>query len=362
MFEVINMNCLKNIGRTQIPNDIIMAYLNLYQSIGMNDYNHSILEPDYQVMVRQTVNNDTYFFVNFLELNISETRLKSLIYKEVLPKNKTEKFVLNLKNAFTKMHKETLSFELLTTEVFDLLKFLYKDVLIDSKVAYQKIDRKGQKVSLLSSSTTSKRDELESLIRIYQEQITEGSYEVSFIIVNFLVDFVNMNVFVDKNYEIGILLTYILLMTNSYDVFEYISFMELLYDSRGEFDKVFKNASFNWVEGFSQVLPLHRYFINISLQAYDRINSVIRDYEFDSQLNKSNNVENTIDKLEDIFSKDDIRNVHPFISDSTINRTLKRLRDEEKIRPLGVGRSAKWIKLYESKSKKLNFEQLDLKI
>ena len=36
-------------------------------------------------------------------------------------------------------------------------------------------------------------------------------------------------------------------------------------------------------------------------------------------------------KLDEIFTKDDIRNIHPYISDSTINRTLKRLRDENKI-------------------------------
>ncbi|MBN2605202.1 MAG: hypothetical protein JXR62_05175 [Bacilli bacterium] len=356
------MNCLNNINRTQIPHDIIMAYLNLYKSIGMNDYNHSILESDYQAMVRQTINSDTYFFVNFLGMDITDTRLKTLIHKEVLPKNRDEKFILNLKMAFTKIHKETSSFELLTTEVFDLLKFLYKEVISDNKIAFQKVEKRGQKVSLLSNNVASKRDDLEALIRIYQERIAENKYEISFIIVNFFVDFINISPFMEKNDEIGILLTYLLLLTNSYEVFEYVSFMELLYESRSEFERVLKNASFNWVEGFSQVLPLHRYFINISLQAYDQINAIIRDYEFDSQLNKSNNVENTIDKLDDVFSKDDIRNVHPFISDSTINRTLKRLRDQEKIRPLGVGRSAKWIKLYVSKSKKMKFEQLDLKI
>ena len=95
---------------------------------------------------------------------------------------------------------------------------------------------------------------------------------------------------------------------------------------------------------------------------YDKMKNIIRDYEFDSNLNKSNNVENTINKLEEIFTKDDIRNVHPYISDSTINRTLKRLRDENKIRPLGKGRSAKWIKLVQTDKKKLKFEQLDLNI
>ena len=61
-------------------------------------------------------------------------------------------------------------------------------------------------------------------------------------------------------------------------------------------------------------------------------------------------------KLNDVFAKDEIRERHPLISDSTINRTLKRLQEEGKIRPLGKGRSAKWIKLVKTE-KKLNFQQ-----
>lgn len=356
------MNCLLNINRTQIPHDIVMAYLNIYKSIGMNDFNHETLNSDYPVMVRQTISNDTYYFVQFLGLDVSDSRLKSLIYKDVLPKNKDEKFVLNLRNVFTKIHKDTSTFELLTTEAFDLYKFLYKDVLSESKISFAKIERKTAKINLLSSNFSSKRDDLEELIRLYQKTITENKFEVSFIITNFFVDFINIAPFTEKNEEIGILLLYILLITNSYEAFEYVSFMELLNNNKLEFHRVLKNASFNWSEGFSQLLPLHRFVINISLQAYNKINLLIRDHEFDSHLNKSNNVENTIHKLEDVFSKDDIRLAHPYTSDSTINRTLKRLRDSEKIRPLGKGRSAKWIKLFESKSKKIIYEQLDLNI
>jgi len=60
-----------------------------------------------------------------------------------------------------------------------------------------------------------------------------------------------------------------------------------------------------------------------------------------------------------VFSKDDIRLKHPLISDSTINRTLKRLQQENKIRPLGKGRSAKWIKLYKKEKKSKIQEQLN---
>ena len=356
------MNCLTNIERTQIPHDIVMSYINIYKSIGINHYNHETLSSDYLVMVRQTINNDTHFFAKIFDINVSDVRLKSLIYKDILPKNKEERLIVNLKNAFIKIHSENSSFELLTNEIFDLLKFLYKDIIPPSKLQFRKTSRKTNKTNLLSGNYTSKREDLEELIRLYKIKVKEGKYEISLIIENFYIDFINISRFIDKNMEIGFLLLYILLLTNSYEVFEYISFMELISRNKPEFELQVKNASFNWAEGFSQILPLHRFILKISAYAYDEINELIRNYEFDCQLNKSNNIENTINKLPDVFSKDEIRNIHPYISDSTINRTLKRLRDNEKIRPLGKGLSAKWIKLYKSTNNKLAFEQLDLKL
>ncbi len=239
---------------------------------------------------------------------------------------------------------------------------MYTDVLNDNKIGFKKGDKKSNKINLYNGKVTSKREDLEMMIEIYNKTVLENRYEISYIASNFFIDFINIAPFIEKNEEIGILLLYILLITNSYEAYEFISFMELLNENKDEFYRVQKNASYNWVEGFSQLLPFHRFIINISLQAYNKINLLIRDHEFDAHLNKSNNVENTIHKLADIFSKDDIRIAHPYISDSTINRTLKRLRDDEKIRPLGKGRSAKWIKLFESKSKKVVYEQLDLNL
>jgi len=356
------MNCLINLNRTQIPHDVIMSYINIYKSIGINHYNHETLNSDYSVMVRQTINNDTHFFFLIFALGVTDARLKSLIYKDVMPKNKDERFILNLKNVFTKIHNENSTFELLPNEVFDLLKFLYKDVLPDGRIQFRKVAKKTNKITLLTGSYTSKRENLDDLIKLFNEKLREKKYEVSFIIENFYIDFINISPFVEKNAEIGLILLYILFLTNSYEVFEYISFMQIIASNKSEFELEVRNASFNWEEGFSQILPFHRFMLKTSSFAYDQINELIRNYEFDSQLNKSNNIENTINKLPDVFSKDDIRNVHPYISDSTINRTLKRLRDAERIRPLGKGRSAKWIKLFKTTNKKLSFEQLGLKL
>lgn len=356
------MNCLNNIKHTQIPNDVIIDYLNLYSSVGMNDHNFDILSADYGVMNKQTVSLDTYFFAKIFDFNVKETRLKSLIYKEVLPKNKEEQLVLNLKNAFIKIHKETDTFELFTNEVFDLLVFLYSGVIHESRVQFDKSEKNKKDSKLLSSKFSSKRDQLDQLIKEYNIVLESKQYEVSYVIINFYIDFINIKPFVDKNDEIGFLLLYILLLINGYESYFFVSFMELIHQNKDQFKIVQLNSSFNWNEGFAQLLPLHRFLNKLSLQSYVKISDIIRDYEFDSQLNKSNNIENTINKLEDIFTKDEIRLLHPYISDSTINRTLKRMRDEDLIRPLGKGRSAKWMKLYKTENKDKLYEQMNLQI
>lgn len=356
------MNSLNNIERTQIPYDIITNYIKLYKSIGNNHYNHKTLESDNAVMVRQTIGKDVQFFAMIFNVNISEGRIKSLIHKGVLPKNKEERFIINLFNAFEKIHNETSTFELLPTEIFDMLHFLFNDVISEKRLQFNKVQKTTKKVTLLSSNYSSKRDTLEELIKRFNEIKKENKFELSFLVVSFYVDFLKSDIFTERNREIALVLLYILLLTHDFEVFEYISFFEAIYINVEEFDKVLLSSMYNWEEGFNNVIPLHRFILKISLVAYDHINSFIRDYEFDRNLNKSDNIENTINKLDDIFSKDEIRLVHPYISDSTINRTLKRLRDEDKIRPLGKGRSAKWIKLYTTPTKKISYEQLDLKI
>ena len=81
-------------------------------------------------------------------------------------------------------------------------------------------------------------------------------------------------------------------------------------------------------------------------------------YEFERDLAKGDHVEATILKGKEIFSKAEVRKLNPLVSDSTIERTLRRLRDEGIIRPLGTGRSARWQLVKENNDFKLT--QLDL--
>jgi hypothetical protein len=349
---------MENLHRTQIPHDVIMEYLQLYKSIGNNRHNHELFEADFDVMVRRTVRSNTYFFAKFFDIDISDARFKSLIDKGVKPKNKEELLLRNIHNAFTKIHDETSSFELLVSEIQDLLRFLYGDILPQQTMQYRKFKADSRHATLLTSKQGSTRESLERIVHLFKRALEHPEFEISYVALNFYIDFLHIKPFYEKNEEVALMLLYILLLANGYEVFEYIPFFEELAERKEQFEEAVIQASFNWELGYAQVLPLHQMILHLAIEAYDNLDYLVRDYQFDKRLNKSDNVENTINKLEDVFSKDDIRTQHPYISDSTINRTLKRLRDEKKIRPLGKGRSAKWIKLVPTKKKK--FTQLDL--
>jgi hypothetical protein len=58
--------------------------------------------------------------------------------------------------------------------------------------------------------------------------------------------------------------------------------------------------------------------LKVILKAYKRTDEIVKEFEYDQNLNKGNNVENTITKLPSIFTKEDIRAFHPYISESTL--------------------------------------------
>ena len=357
------MHCLKNIHYTKIPNDIIKLYLQIYPFIGRNQDMLRSVSKDFDVLVAQTIQADAYFFGQMLKLNISEARYKAILTKDVQAKTKDERLLKNMAKAFEKVHNQTETFTLYVSEIFDLLKFLYKGVEAEGHLYYAKSEKKKKETTdLLSSAYPTKREALEALITEYKSLKNKADYEMSFLITNFYIDFINLKPFTLHNEVLGLMLLYILHLTNGYESLHLASLFELFYKQSAKLDKHTKDASHNWAEGLADTMQLHRFILELMLESYKSLHELLRNYAFDQQTNKSDYIENTINRLEEVFTKEEIRAQHPTISESTINRTLKRLRDEKKIRPLGKGRSAKWMKLYPTQKKNTVYDQLKLKV
>ena len=114
-------------------------------------------------------------------------------------------------------------------------------------------------------------------------------------------------------------------------------------------------AFYHYEEGISDFTKTSRIFLNILKDSYASLEDLYNNLAFDKQLKKIKNVEVVIYSLNETFTKEDIRKKLPGVSDSTIDRSLKKLSDEGKIVPFGRGRSAKWLRIDHSFNEKTDF-------
>jgi hypothetical protein len=336
------MSTVLNIDRFIIPNDVIVSIANIYKWIGQNKFFKDIVKNDLDKIVDQTVERDAFFLAQILELDISDSRTRLIIIKNSTPRNKEEATLYNLKETLTNIQRNYKNLRFQSNDVLNIINYIYpnyKDIKFD-------FIHTSKRSVLKSQAATSKRiilDEINDQLEIY---IHKNDYEKITLFLNYFIDFYNIGPFTDKNYTAALVLLYLLIFQCDLEAFKYISFFELLFANYKEFQTEVKNASFNWKEGFAQTLSFVRFMNKLIIKGYEKAHSIIKDYKFDANLNKADNIGNTISKLPDIFTKEEIRIVHPYVSESTINRALKQLRDEGRIKPLGKGRSAKWVKIY----------------
>ncbi len=360
------MNCIKTIKRNPVPSDVFLKTTKLYYQMGRNNYYEKLFETNYEYISKSVADQDAYAFfkVFFPEYKIIESRLRTLLLDSTVPKNQSEQLYKNLIYIFRHIRDKSVEpFMLSVVETNDLVKLLFQGVNTKEKVQYRRY--KTNTHSLLSKESGSMREKLEALITEFNSIKKENIFEPLILHTNLIVDFINMIIYNgNKNDVIGVLLLYIIMIQEGFIVCNYVSFFSKVHLYKDELTEALAKSKFQWEEGLAEVMPLVRFFIKMYIELYNNLSEKARDFEYESKLeiSKTDYVENTVMKLGEIFAKDEIRERHPLISDSTINRTLKRLQEEEKIRPLGKGRSAKWVKLVKS-TKKLNYqEQLNLNL
>ncbi len=350
------MHCLENMSRIQIPAEQILDLIKLYKFNGKEFYYKNVFKPDLNQISKEVIEKETFYLAKIANVNLTEARLKILTKNNAVPKNKDEQFVLNMKRVFEKIHKNIDHVELIVPECQRLANNLYDKIV---KVDFIKTTYTDRSSLIPTRVVKSSRESLDGLLNLFNKMRKTDEYETTLMIVNFYVDFMNMKIFDKNNDMIGLLLLYMFLFYLDFRQFMLASFFEKIYKKYNFFTNACVQASFNWEDGYSQTAPLHKMIVSILHENYKEIEAKLRDYEFDNNLNKSDDIENTILHMSEIFSKDDIRSKHPYVSESTIDRTLKRLKDNGQIRPLGTGRSARWQRIYEIEPR-FNREQLSM--
>lgn len=347
------MKALGNMDRIQIHQDVMMLLLSLYESKGKSFYYDDLFQRDSHAFEKKTMEQNLIAIAHILKLEMSDARIRLFAKKQMSPRTKDEHLLANIKQALNQLHKHPEHFELLVNEVGNLTKLLSRNTDPITFLSYDK-----EEEGMLKGKKVSKKEDLEKLMALFEKQLKTKKYELTQLITNFYVDFINMNILNTQSELVGIIILYALI-AKDFSVFKYVSFFKFFKQSIEGWKSGVITASYYWSSGFAQTDMLSRILLQILIQAYEEVDGMAHEYVFEKELNKSNNIENSILKLDEIFSKEDLRKRHPNVSDATIDRTLKRLKDEDKIRPLGKGRSSKWQRILSS-HRKFGVKQLSL--
>lgn len=342
MCEVKQMYCLENMQRISYPADLVMDLTRLYRFKGKDFYYEDVFKSDMQTIIKDTIERDTFYAARVLNLQITEARLRTIIRKDLTPKTNDEKILSNLKEVFQIIQSKGDELELTSNEYIALAKRVFgsvKEVGYASEVVEVQVNllREKKKVSL--------RTRFDELLHLYKKLLMGSQVEATQLATNLFVDISNIKLFNQENDFMCLLIYYCLLFKERFNVFKYISFFELYTAHEAEFKSAMISASFNWESGFAQTAILNRLMIQLMLEGYNQIEGKSDIYNFDKRIRKIDNVESSILKMGEIFKKEDIRAKNPYLSDSTINRALENLKNQNKIRPNGTGRSATWIRI-----------------
>ena len=335
------MSLISNIGYFILPNDALANLTAIYRWIGKNESFNNALKNDIDRVVEQTVQRDSYFLARILKLDISDTRMRLILTKDSKPRNKEEKTLFKMKESLHKIQKHYREMRHQSNDLLDIVNFIYGH-FGEVKFAYTAGERRAV---LQSQAKKSKRLIIDEINEKIDYILKKMDYEKLIVYCHFYLDFFNIAPFIAHNQAAGLLLLYLLLLKGEIEAFRYISFFEMLSSVFADFTKEIQTASINWNEGLAQTLDFVRFIFKFILRAYDKAATVISEYKFDATSNKSDNIENTIYRMPPVFTKDEIRIQHPYVSESTINRTLIKLREAGQIKALGKGRSAKWLRI-----------------
>ena len=341
------MKALENSIKRQIPQDILLDYIKLYKKVGVGEKYIDDLNVDFFVYNKLVQKDDIKYLFDmfFPTAKISETRFTSFVEKkaDLKPRNKDEILLVNIRGIFDRIYSSNV-FEVNTNEINDLAVLLYKGYL-----------EKNNSFKKSSDSDHSSRDKLEEIVASYNKLRKEKMVDYLCLNIAFLVDFLKLSPFKEGNSLVGIIVFYVLSLESDIKAFAYSSFFKKLFKYKDEYEKSVNESFFMYEDGFPNVSNLLRLMLKIDKEAYDDLESLDRDYLFSKGLKKYDTVINIIYKLGETFSKNDIREAIPGISDSTIDRVLQDLQNEGKIGAYSKGRNAKWVLLDRSRDEKKNF-------
>lgn len=281
----------------------------------------------------------------------NDARLNELMNKKAEPRNRNEEEIAGYRHVLDIIHENYAYIEFNKNDILTLHNQLYSYSYVNYKGKFKTLDNTIMEVDALGNrkvrfqpvSSFETENYFNKMVEAYNKAVKENI--PALILIPVLIhDFLCIHPFDDGNGRMSRLLTLLLLYKFGYFVGRYISIEMLIEDSKESYYEELKRSSEKWHTGENDEIPFIRYMLGVLLKAYeecdDRFNLIGNE-----KLTSPERVLSVIQMSLEPLSKKDIMILCPDISQRTIERALKELYDNSKIKQVGSGRSTKYVKL-----------------
>ena len=281
----------------------------------------------------------------------TSTRIRQLVEEKTAPRNRDEQEIAGYRDALNIIHENFDAIPITRNYILQLHKVLYshmnnpmtgqtKSVQNYISAAYPN----GHTETLFTPLAPFETPEaLERICDEYNRVIGNMEAEPLIVIPIFIHDFLCIHPFNDGNGRMSRLLTTLLLYRNGFYVGKYISLEAKIAKNKDLYYAALRQAQEGWHEGTEDAVPFIKYLLGIILSAY-------RDFEerFSLVEQKKTALETvrqaTLSKI-GRFSKQDIRELCPALSVSSIEGALRKLVASGELKREGNGKSTCYYRL-----------------
>lgn len=281
----------------------------------------------------------------------TSTRIRQLVEEKTAPRNRDEQEIAGYRDALNIIHENFDAIPITRNYILQLHKVLYSHMNNPMAGQTKSVQNyisatypNGHTETLFTPLAPFETPEaLERICDEYNRVIGNMEAEPLIVIPIFIHDFLCIHPFNDGNGRMSRLLTTLLLYRNGFYVGKYISLEAKIAKNKDLYYAALRQAQEGWHEGTEEAVPFIKYLLGIILSAH-------RDFEERFSL-----VEQKKPALETVrqatlskigrFSKQDIRELCPALSVSSIEGALRKLVASGELKREGNGKSTCYYRL-----------------
>ena len=281
----------------------------------------------------------------------TNTRIRQLVEEKTTPKNRDEQEIAGYRDVLNVIHDSFDAISITKNYILQLHKMLYSHM--NNPIAGQTKNVQNYisatypdghvEVLFTPLAPFETPEALDRICEEYNRVIGNMELEPLIAIPVFIHDFLCIHPFNDGNGRMSRLLTTLLLYRSGFYVGKYVSLEAKIAKNKDLYYEALAACQIGWHEGTEDIVPFIKYLLGTILAAY-------KDFEDRMAL-----VEIKLPALEMVrraslnkigrFNKQDIRELCPTLSDSSIEGALRKLVASDELKKEGKGKNTCYFRL-----------------